>query len=310
MRRFTVLIGLLVLLPAAALGAELETVFADDFNRPDGPLGSPWFDAGPGTLLIHSGRVVCDSLEYGLSGYDHSESGPSMALETDFCFLGDANGWFHFWIAGIGAGDDTVGYGAEMDRHTFGLYFYPPESLLVEKAFAFDPYTVYTMRLEYNHLTGIAKLIVRDVYGPTVDSVWTYGQGTDFNTIRVGIEDRDSIDKWFDNVVLWQRPWSGMPERSGSSRQEIVLHAPRPNPCSREVLLAYEMPCAADVLVTIYDTMGREVMSWCRMRAAAGHHEKRWDATSPDGGRVSPGVYFCEIRAGAQSVSRKMIVTK
>ena len=233
-----------------------------------------------------------------------------MALETDFCFLGDANGWFHFWIAGIGAPDDTVAYGAQMDRQSFGLYFYPPESLLVGKAFAFDPYTVYTMRLEYSHSTDIAKLIVRDVYGPTADSVWTNGVGTDFNTIRVGIEDKDSIDKWFDNVVLWQKPWSGMPERPQSQQGELVFCAPCPNPCSRETLIRYEMPHSADVLITVYNTMGQEVMSWKQMHAAPGYHEKRWDATARDGSGVSPGVYFCEIRAGTQSASRKMIVTK
>ncbi len=310
MRKLAILVGIVMVCSSLASAGDWEIGFEDDFNRPDGVLGPPWFDAGPGTLFIQSARVVCDSLKYGLSGYDHSETGPSMALETDFCFLGDSNGWFHFWIAGIGTPGDTVAYGAEMDRHTFGLYFYPPESLLVEKAFEFDPRTVYTMRLEYDHTDGVASLVVRDAFGPMADSVWTSGVGTDFNTIRVGIEDKDSIDKWFDDVVLWLKPWSGTPGRSQAHQREIVFHAPWPNPCSRETWIGYEVPRAVDVRITIYNPMGHEVTGWYEMQTSPGYHEKRWDATSRDGIRVSPGVYFCEIRAGNQAVSRKVIITK
>jgi hypothetical protein len=307
MKNLIVLI-LLISVPAS-LSAGWQIVFSDDFNRPDGPLGPPWFDAGPGVLRIQSGRVVCDSLAYGLSGYDHSEAGPSIALETDFSFLGDANGWFHFWIAGIGGPGDTVAYGAEMDRHTFGLYFYPPESLLVEKAFAFDPYTVYTMRLEYDHLTGIASLIVRDAFGPTADSIWTYGVGTDFNTIRVGIEDKDSIDKWFDNVVLWQKPWSGMPDEARDGGPRLKIHRPYPNPCSEQTVIAYETPRSMHVSITIYNTVGQEVRRWQHRAATPGYHEHLWDATSNDGSRVAPGVYLCTVQAEAQAVSRKIVIT-
>ena len=114
MKSLNVLIVLvLVLTPAAALATDWEVAFSDDFNRPDGPLGPPWFDAGPDTLMIQTGRVVSAESTYSLSGYDHPEGRPSAVLETHFSFQGDTDGWFHFWIAGI-SGPDTVAYGAEI----------------------------------------------------------------------------------------------------------------------------------------------------------------------------------------------------
>ena len=90
----------------------------------------------------------------------------------------------------------------------------------------------------------------------------------------------------------------------------LELAQPFPNPSSDRTLISYEIPAAGDVSITIYDTQGREVMTWYETHAAPGRYEARWDATTYDGRRVVPGVYMCTVRAGTEVMSRKMVITR
>jgi hypothetical protein len=310
MKNLAILIVLvLVSLPAAALSTDWVAVFSDDFNRPDGPLEPPWFDAAPDTLFIQSGRVVSAESTYSLSGYDHHRGSQSAVLETHFGFQGDEDGWFHFWIAGI-SGSDTVSYGVEIDTQTLGLYFYPPESLIVESAFAFDLNSFYTMRLAYEHSTGTASVSVQDFFSPAGDSIGAAGVGIGFNTIRVGIENKMFTDKFFDNVVFRLISLSGVFGEARTGDWDLKLYPPCPNPCNEGAVISYEIPRAGDVSIAIYNTLGQEVRRWHRASAGPGYHEIRWDVASGNGRRVSPGVYMCTVETLEGSRSRKMIVTR
>jgi hypothetical protein len=306
-----IILVMLISVPVAAL-AGWEVAFFDDFNRPDGPVGAPWIVAGPDTLYISSGRVICPfDTSYGLIAYLHDEEGPNIALEMDFSFFGDTDGWYHAWIGGVTTGGDTVAYGAEMERDLFGLYFYPPESLIVEKPFAFQDYNVYSLRLAYYDPTGTVSLVVRDAYGVAADSIVVTGPGSDFSMVYVGIENRASDDqKWLDNVTMWLTAYSGVPKGPDTEGLSLELYSPSPNPCSGQTAISYALPVAGDVTISIYSTMGREVMTWYRPDASAGYHETRWDGTAYDGTPVAPGVYMCTVKAGGQVQSRKLVVTQ
>jgi hypothetical protein len=198
-----------------------------------------------------------------------------------------------------------------MERGLFGLYFYPPESLLVEKTFAYEDYNVYSMRLAYDHSTAEASLTIRDTYGVEWDSIWAAGPGADFDRVYVGIENHAHYDaKWLDNTAMWLLAASGLPERSDDRVQGLELATPYPNPSSDRILISYRTPVAGDVSVTIFDTLGRDVMAWQRSGVAPGYHEVRWDATTYDGRRVAPGVYQCTVRAGADVRTCKMVVAR
>jgi hypothetical protein len=302
---------ILVALPVA-VSAGWEVAFFDDFNRPDGPLGPPWVLAGPDTLYIRSGQVICPfDTSYALSAYTHDESGPSIALEVDFSFFGDTDGWFHAWIGGVTTVGDTVAYGAEMERGLFGLYFYPPESLIVEKPFTYQDYSVYSMRLAYDHSSGTASLTIRDVYGVAWDSIGVTGPGSDFEMVYIGIENRAHDDaKWLDNATMWLVPSSGLPGDPGTGGLDLSLAPPFPNPLSDCTLISYEIPAAGEVSITIYDTLGREVMAWHEVTAARGRNEITWDANACNGRPVAPGIYLCTVKTGAGSRTRKMVVAR
>jgi hypothetical protein len=229
----------------------------------------------------------------------------------DFSFFGDTTGYFHGWIGGITNFGDTVAYGAEMERGLFGLYYYPPESLIVEKPFTYQDYSVYSMRLAYDQSTGEASLTIRDVYGVAWDSVSVTGPGCNFDRIYVGIENHNQTDaKWLDNTTMWLVPYAGTVADRDIAGPALELYPALPNPCYDGTVISYRIPAAQDVSFAIFDVMGRKVMSLDDVGALPGLHEVRWDATTEDGIRVAPGVYVCTVRAGEETRSGKIAVTR
>jgi hypothetical protein len=82
-----------------------------------------------------------------------------------------------------------------------------------------------------------------------------------------------------------------------------------PNPFTGETQLRVGLPARGDVRVEIYDVAGRRVRS-----VLVPAQEKGWDtlriSAVDDRGAVLPsGVYFYKVHAGAETVTKKMVVT-
>jgi hypothetical protein len=59
------------------------------------------------------------------------------------------------------------------------------------------------------------------------------------------------------------------------------------------------------VEIKIIDTLGREVASLVNEEMAAGRHELRFNAQALPG-----GIYFCYLKAGGYSETRKLVLLK
>ena len=88
------------------------------------------------------------------------------------------------------------------------------------------------------------------------------------------------------------------------------LYQNYPNPFNPITSLRYDLPEQAQVTLTIYDLMGREVTQLVNTTQQAGDRSVQWDATDSFGSPVSAGVYFCQIRAGAFVQTRKIVLLK
>ena len=73
-----------------------------------------------------------------------------------------------------------------------------------------------------------------------------------------------------------------------------------PMPAAGEVRIGYTLPATSDVSISIFDAAGRNVRSLVSERQGPGRHEATWDRLDRGGSAVSPGVYFCRIRAGSR----------
>jgi len=89
-----------------------------------------------------------------------------------------------------------------------------------------------------------------------------------------------------------------------------TLHQNYPNPFNPITSLRYDLPEQAQVTLTIYDLIGREVTQLVNTTQEAGYRSVQWNATNMHGKPVSAGVYLYQIRAGEFVQTRKMVLLK
>ena len=90
----------------------------------------------------------------------------------------------------------------------------------------------------------------------------------------------------------------------------FTLHQNFPNPFNPITSLRYDLPEQAQVTLTIYDLMGREITQLVNTAQEAGYKSVQWNATDIYGKPVSAGVYLYQIRAGGFVQTRKMVLLK
>ena len=79
----------------------------------------------------------------------------------------------------------------------------------------------------------------------------------------------------------------------GSSRPtELALYQNFPNPFNPQTTIGYLLPAASQVLLVVYDLLGREVRTLVHERQDAGKHQ-----VVLDGGGLASGVYFYRLHA-------------
>ena len=76
-----------------------------------------------------------------------------------------------------------------------------------------------------------------------------------------------------------------------------------PNPLSQSTSIAFTLPEASEVTLTITDATGRETPLLHSARMDAGEHEITWDAR-----KIPSGVYLCRLSSGGASVTERVVV--
>jgi flagellar hook assembly protein FlgD len=83
-----------------------------------------------------------------------------------------------------------------------------------------------------------------------------------------------------------------------------------PNPFNPVTTLQYDLPENANVNITIYDMMGRQVKTLVNGSQNAGYKSIQWNATNNAGQPVSAGLYLYTIKAGKYRQTKKMVLLK
>ncbi|UCD62676.1 MAG: M28 family peptidase, partial [Candidatus Zixiibacteriota bacterium] len=90
----------------------------------------------------------------------------------------------------------------------------------------------------------------------------------------------------------------------------FVLRQNFPNPFNPSTWIAYELPQAADVTLTLYNVLGQKVRVLVDERQPAGRRRVEWDGRLDSGRRAASGLYFYRLRAGRFEQSKKMVLLK
>ena len=85
----------------------------------------------------------------------------------------------------------------------------------------------------------------------------------------------------------------------------LFLEQNYPNPFNNRTLIRYHLPESGEVSLLIFDISGRQVASLIDGRKPVGSHE-----FSFDGADLASGVYFYQLKAGQQSLTRKLVLIK
>ncbi len=88
------------------------------------------------------------------------------------------------------------------------------------------------------------------------------------------------------------------------------LHANYPNPFNPVTTLRYDLPERANVELTIFDILGRQVRTLVQVMEEPGYKSVVWDGANDFGQQVSAGVYLYRIQAGDFTQTRKMLLIK
>ena len=83
-----------------------------------------------------------------------------------------------------------------------------------------------------------------------------------------------------------------------------------PNPFNPMTEIAFSLPAASRIAVTVFNVVGQRVAVLADGRYPAGEHRVRWDARDDSGAEVASGVYFYRLETEDATRSGKMILIK
>ncbi|MCK4546480.1 MAG: T9SS type A sorting domain-containing protein, partial [Candidatus Eisenbacteria sp.] len=93
----------------------------------------------------------------------------------------------------------------------------------------------------------------------------------------------------------------------------LLLAPVSPNPFAVSTQISYSIPAGAarsSVTLSIYDVTGRRVRQLVDRDQVPGVYHVLWDGRDRNGTPVASGIYFCWLRTGGETTSRRMVLLR
>jgi len=94
-------------------------------------------------------------------------------------------------------------------------------------------------------------------------------------------------------------------ERSDDVPQAFALEQNYPNPFNPQTTIAFDLPEAAHVTLTVYNVVGRVVATLESGTLPTGRYAATWDATG-----FASGLYMYRLQAGSYAATRRMLLMR
>jgi hypothetical protein len=112
-----------------------------------------------------------------------------------------------------------------------------------------------------------------------------------------------------DGRGIFRRPLSEMMTSTQSSSNQLpvafTLIQNYPNPFNPSTTIKYELPQSAEVTLSVFDILGREVSMLVNERKNAGSYQVKFDGTG-----LSSGAYFYRLQAGDFTQTKRLMLLK
>jgi hypothetical protein len=106
-------------------------------------------------------------------------------------------------------------------------------------------------------------------------------------------------------VSILKRNVTGVGASYSSLPASFVLSQNYPNPFNPTTVIEYQIPKSSQVVLNVYDILGRKVATLVDGRQSAGYYSVAFNAAN-----LPSGVYFYELSAGGKTYSKKMELLK
>lgn len=91
----------------------------------------------------------------------------------------------------------------------------------------------------------------------------------------------------------------------GTLPENYALYPVFPNPFNPVTVIRYALPVAGDVMMSVYDALGKRIKIILNQEMPAGEHEVVFDAKN-----LPSGTYFVTMKAGKFVKSQKILLLK
>ena len=102
----------------------------------------------------------------------------------------------------------------------------------------------------------------------------------------------------------------GSQSATAAAPAKVTLGQNVPNPFNPQTEIRFVLPARTKVDLSIYDVRGRLVRSLVQGSKDAGEQIVRWDGRNDRGSAVASGVYVYRLRAGKETLSRRMVLLR
>jgi len=155
---------------------------------------------------------------------------------------------------------------------------------------------------EFGHIVGLD-----DQYSSSCSHVTMYGYVAYGETKKRTLEYEDSTGAryLYPGADLSFSPLKRVSSEEGGVALEIY-----PHPISSSAIINYRITKPSPVRIAIYNTEGQLVKTLLEGKGEVGSFQILWDGQNREGQRMAAGIYFCQLQAGDECITRKIIVLK
>lgn len=133
------------------------------------------------------------------------------------------------------------------------------------------------------------------------DPSYDYGKIGDFG-ISLTVTDNDGVSTTYSETITILNVSN---EVNAGIPTEFAIQQNYPNPFNPSTNINYSLPEASRVTIIVYDLLGQKVAELVNTEKSAGYHTIAFDASA-----LSSGVYIYQIKAGAYTKTKKMMLIK
>lgn len=89
-----------------------------------------------------------------------------------------------------------------------------------------------------------------------------------------------------------------------------ALRGNYPNPFNGQTEIAFDLPGAGHVTMSVHNLLGQQVATILDESRAAGYHTVSWTARSAQGQELTTGLYFLRVNMGGRDYVTKMVLAR